>query len=242
MPEDVSIALITGDCLADVWPITKALFDRYWPDRPWPIYWCHTNQPVPEGTIPVACSVWPDYAGWVHNMKVMLDVIHTPFLVNWVEDLWLLGSVRTDLLQECVQAMRENQDIAATSISHYYHETADKPLYNEHIVEFLPGLPIRVAAIPCIWRTEVFKRLLQQFATPALFEQTVANELDSLFPQSRVISPREHAFTICDNAISEGHWKTCAIRHAEKEGLSHLLKVDPRGMSPYPSRFPDGNN
>lgn len=238
---DLSIIMVTADCLADVWPITATLFERHWPDRP-TMYWCHNTHPVPLGATPIPCQPRSDYSGWICNLRTALQVVTEPFVINWTEDVWPLSRVQTDLVEHCLGIMQANPDVVATSLSHYYHSPSSGIAHDDKTVILPHGTPLRIAALPSLWRKDVLEKVLETFITPNIFERDVSAAVDLAFPQSRVLLTTSPIFTICDNAISEGHWKTCALRHAEKEGLLHLLQVNPRGMSTYPSKYPDGNH
>jgi hypothetical protein len=223
----VGILVPSYDGYSDIWPISAELFNRYWPDRPWPMYWMTNGWPVPDIATPI-CRPGVIRQDWGHYIAGALDSVPYPLVLFWVEEIWPLSTVPTRLFIEGAELLKNNADIGIVQLTRYYHRPDVATI--GHFTDYPRGKAGFSAALPALFRKDILRHLLSELPLSNEFEQQSARILDRDFPTLRSLAPCVPMFTICDNPLLAGVWRECAIKHLGEQGIT--VDFSKRGISP----------
>lgn len=226
------------DDYADVWPIAADLFERFWPDRPWPIYWMTNGHPIPKiAQAVLAPAMHRDQ--WGNNIANVLRQICADRILFWVEEQLLLSKVPNDLLLEASNILDTNPDIGIIGLTRYYSQSGfaanQKRLGNFGYCDYNISF---ANALPALFRKEVLIHLLRSHSKSNEFEQESHKVMFRDLPFVKALTPVAPTFRFCDNAMINGLWRRCAVKHLEE--FKFDVDVYRRGIHPDECRFMDG--
>ena len=226
--EDFAVVVTSYDGFSDVWPIAKALFDRHWPDRTWPMYWMSNTRPVPEGTLPL--HVHPDRQ-WCGNILAVVDSL-PPYVLVWCEELFLLGPLNNELLLRGAELLKNDDQLASLAVGHYYyrHGFPGGDEYGNADFSTFHGYA-EASTQPTLWRSSVLKEILiavqeiadREYNHPAnagyspvyttAMEQKATDVLWARFPNMKTLRPKNQRILgrYAQNAIMYGKWRQAAV-------------------------------
>ncbi len=110
---DLTIFVNTSDNFEDCWHPFFSLFQRYWPDCPYPIVLNTETKDYNFSGINITCakvsSGEVNRLGWSECLARALDGINTPYILYLQEDYFLESAVKADVLKELLDLMRAGQ-------------------------------------------------------------------------------------------------------------------------------------
>lgn len=228
----VGVLVTTYDGYADIWPIAAELFKRFWPDRPWPMYWMTNKQPVPDMAQPIVRPVI-ERQQWGLNLAEAVESMPHPFILMWVEEELLLSPVPNDLFLEAAEILRTTPDVGIVQLTRYYAQPEQATV--GHFTDWPLGF---AAALPAIFRKGVLLHLLKASPQSNDFEQQSGKVLQRDLPSVRTLMPCAPMFRFCDNALLAGPWRQCAVKHLKELGFQ--IDYSRRGISPDACSLMDG--
>jgi hypothetical protein len=234
---DAAVLITSYDGYADLWPFAAELFERFWSDRPWPMYWMTNTEIVPWIATPIYQEpVMREH--WGLNIADAVDSISEEFVVMWPEEELLLTKVPTDLCIEAVKHLRENPDVGCVNLIRYYLQ-CDKPTIGRFTdYPETPWTNRRFAPLPALWRKEVLTTLLRGVPNSRDFEMEGSDWMTRHYPNVRCLTPCVETFNICDNALLKGPWRKCAVGHLLQLGFNPDFTK--RGISQDECAWMDG--
>lgn len=232
---NVGILVPTHDGYSDIWPIAAELFKRFWPDRPWPMYWMSQGRAVPD--IAKAIPTQPiQREEWGTNVARALDCIPEPLVLFWVEEIFLLSTVPNDVVMEAAEILNNNPDIGIIQLTRYYIQPERATV--GHFTDYPRGEQGFSASLPALFRKEILRHLVTTLPKSNDFEQHSVRIMDRDFPSVRSLAPCVPMFRICDNALLAGPWRQCAIQHLNELGFN--IDYSLRGISPDVPKYMNG--
>ena len=102
---EISILIVSCDRYSDLWQPFFTLFWRNWPDCPFPVYLGSNHQSFDHPQ--VISLLLGDNDIWSERLKLMLNQIHTPYLLTLVEDFFLFNYTDTADVLSCFDVFRE---------------------------------------------------------------------------------------------------------------------------------------
>ena len=232
---DVGIIIPSYDGYADIWPIAAELFNRYWPDRPYPMYWMCNDAQVPQIAKPLAV---PKIAReeWGNNVADAVERMPEPLVLFWVEEIFLLSKVPNDLVAEAAQILNDNLDVGLVALTRYYARPTVPTIGN--FTDHPRSEWGFSSALPAIFRKEVLIHLLRTLPQSNDFEQQSQVIMFQHMPGTRSLVSCKPMFRFCDNALLKGPWRECAVKHMQDNGF--VIDFSIRGISPDKCRYMDG--
>ncbi len=156
---DVACLVASTDSFFDCWPATLACLERFWPDRPWPIY--TTSNTMPWGERPILTGGLD--AGWVANLSNALDHLSEPFVLLWLEDVLLCRPVKTDVCRIAEEILRREYEVGAIRLGQG-NETKEKISdFHEDSIgmqRVVPDSEYRISTSPTLWRVSYLRKIL----------------------------------------------------------------------------------
>jgi hypothetical protein len=233
----VGILVPSYDGYSDLWPIAAELFKRFWPDRTYPMYWMTNGKEVPTIAKPIVRpSV--DRKEWGRYVASALNRMHEPFVLFWVEEIFLLSTVPNDIVMEAEEILKDNPDVGIVQLNRYYWRPSAREATVGNFADSKRGNPEFSAALPAIFRKEVLRHLLNTLPMSNDFEQQSALVMASHFPKVRSLAPCVPMFKFCDNALVAGPWRKCAMKHMSDMGFDIDFSI--RGIFPDDCKHMDG--
>ena len=232
---DIAVFVPTYDGYADIWPIQAALWQRFWPEREWPVYWMSSGQSVPDIAMPLIAPALPR-TEWGYAVEIALNQIREPLILWWFDEIFPLSKIPNDLFLEAAKIMRTNNDIGIVQLTRYYYSSPNPTIGN------FGDIPHETAgfcsAMPAIFRKEIALHLVKELRQSNWFEQQSAAVMLRDFPKVRSLASSKPMFKLCDNALLAGPWRSCAVKHLTELGIKVDFSI--RGIAPGASDYMDG--
>lgn len=233
---DVAVVVPSHDRYSDIWPIAAELFKRFWPDRQWPMYWLSNSRPVPEIAKPIYKPA-VDRDQWGAYIAEAIKFVPEPFILFWIEELFLLSPVPNNLFLEAAEILRTSPDVGTVHLTRYYTRSNKMPA-SGNFVDYPSEAVGRCSALPTVFRREILIDLLQSLPKGNEFEQQSADVMRQKFPNMRSLISIKPMFRFCDNPLLAGVWRSCAIKHMNDLGFDIDFGI--RGISPDVPQLMDG--
>jgi hypothetical protein len=234
---DVAVLVSSYDGVADTWPIIAELFQRFWPDRQWPMYWMTNGETVPSVATPIMQPRVERHC-WGHNLAGAVESIPEEFVLWWIEDALLLSAVPNEILLEGAELLRTHADVGYVSLVRYY--AAPKvPTVGQYFTNYPEDVFGCYAPLPAIHRKPILAQILRAFPVPRDYEVEGSSVMmKQAFPAMRSLIPAVPTFRYCDNAVLAGPWRQCAVQHLRQ--LGYDPDFSRRGISPDVCSWMDG--
>jgi hypothetical protein len=111
--KDLTIFVNTSDNFEDCWTPFFTLFQRYWPDCPYPIVLNTETKGFEFDGLDIHCSKVAvgetRHLTWSECLAISLDAIETPYILYLQEDYFLEGPVRGDLIGAFLEELRADR-------------------------------------------------------------------------------------------------------------------------------------
>lgn len=214
--ETTCLLVASCDAYSDAWPPFFALFRKYWPDCPYPVY-LMTNHERPE--IPgVRILALGEDAKWASNMLRALEIMPCEQLLYFQEDYFLQRPVSTALIRNILDFARVT---GAGFIRLSGAPDYDRPHENSLGLGLLaPGGKFRVSLQAALWKKSTLLRLLVPGESGWEMEiegSRRSAELHEPFFCPRMRSPIVDYYFF--TGILKGKWVPGALRLCRREGI-----------------------
>jgi len=232
---DIAVLVPSFDGYADIWPIQAELFQRFWPDRTWPMYWVHTRKPVPS----IANGIAVPEVGrleWGNAIRYAVECVPASLIAFWFEEIFPLSKVPNDLFLEAAEIMRTTPDVGIVQLTRYYCQPTNPSIGN--FADYPLGEVGFSSSLPAIFRKEVLLHLLKANPKSNDFEQQSSAVMFRDLPGVRSLISTKPMFKLCDNALLSGPWRKCAVDHLTELGIDVNFSI--RGICPNECDYPDG--
>lgn len=202
------IAIITCLQYSDAWQPFRDLFNKFWPDCPYPLEWIYSSGQA-ERT-------------WCQDVAD-IGVGSEPILL-FQEDFFLIAPVRDDLIRYGLDQMQRRR---AGAVRLYPCPGANQDYGDPHFGLVKKGTRYRISCQASIWRPDFLRyiaRRCNDHGEAADFEtggSRVAESLnDEVLAFKRDSGPWPIEY-LC-SAIAKGHWNPDALRLCER----HKIPLD----------------
>ncbi len=238
MAADVGLLVLSFDGYADIWPLCADLFNRFWPDRQWPMYWMSNGEGVPSIAKPIVVPRMPRKQ-WGFAVEEAVVRMPTEFVAIWHEEILPLSTIPNDLFMEGAEHLAANEDVGIVQLTRYYYRDESNPTIG-NFKDFPRTTAGYSSAMPAIFRKNVLLHLLKRLRRSNHFEQQSARVLEKDLPHVRSITSCKPMFKLCDNALLSGPWRRCAVKHLTELGIQVNYSV--RGICPDECSYMEGIN
>ena len=207
-----AVLVVSCDRYRDLWTPFFALFWRYWPDCPFPVY-LGSNFATHADKRVKSLSAGEDQS-WSKNLRFFLENIDAQYVLLLLEDFFLNRQPPTSSLLENLAALHK---LNGTVLRLYPHPKPNKRLKGYPAIGSLhPSAPYRVSTQPAIWNRTGLLALLQEDESPWQFEQqgTIRSQrkLDGFYSTYAPIVSYHHV-------VERGEWFRSAVKRYKNQAL-----------------------
>ena len=224
------IVVSSCDSYSDAWDPFLALFARYWPDCPWPVWWISNEKRV--GDPRVQTFAGGADGGWATNLSRWLDHVQPASIIYLQEDYFLQSPVDSTRLQSVVDyALTSGAGFIRLAGSPAPDRDYDNPF---GLGELSPGLKFRCSLQAAWWDVATLRQILVAGESGWEMEMAGSRRSDRLPAPFLAVRPGESLIDyFYDTAILKGKWLPGAIDLCRREGID----VDLSNRPVHP-RFP----
>lgn len=170
---DVTILVNTCDLYSDVWPLFFAALDEYWPNREYALVLNteRNNLEKMDGVTTHNFNAVRDKNTWGSRLLNTLDSIQTKYVISLYDDFILESNIDKNKIQEVINIMDRDEDIAAIYLSYVNLKTSglrSVDPYGYSLVE--DGIDFRLNSAPAVWRREDLRRYTGPHDNPWAWE------------------------------------------------------------------------
>jgi hypothetical protein len=159
--QELSILVNSCDKYADLWPIFFALFWKYWPDCPFPVY-LGANENMFKHSRVEMITVGSDRS-WAETTRRMLELIPSPYVLFFLDDFFIYKPVDTAVVKSLAVEMKE------LNADYLRFRPAPPPDVSvsghPRVGRIRPGAEYRCSLGIALWRRETFLKLLRDGET-----------------------------------------------------------------------------
>jgi hypothetical protein len=210
--DDVSILVNSCDKYADLWPVFFALFWRYWPDCPYPVYLGSNSLEYNHPRVRMI-TVGPDRS-WAETTRKMLEAIPSPYVLWFLDDFFLVKRVDTEAVRGLVEEMKE-LDANYLRLRPAPPAKAEVPGH-PFLRMIVPGAEYRCSLGIALWRRRIFLKLLKDGETAWEMEKAGSERsetLDGFYTTRETVIERT-------NGLEAGKWLRYNLPLLRREGLA----------------------
>lgn len=232
---DIAIFVPTFDGYSDIWSIQASLWQRFWPERGWPVYWMSSGKEVPAIATALRVRDVPR-TQWGYAVEEAILQIKESLILLWFDEIFPLSKIPHDLFLEAAEIIRKTADVGVIQLTRYYFSSTNPTAGS--FGDFPRDLYGFSSAMPAIFRKEILLHLVRELRQSNWFEQQSSIVLQRDFPNVRSLAPSRPMFRLCDNALLAGPWRSCAVKHLTELGLDVDFSI--RGVASVASDYMDG--
>ena len=228
--ENVAILVVSWDGYQDVWQPFFHCFFKYWPDCPYPVFLGSNSLSYPHSRVsPILIGPDTDYSS---NLIAMLEYVKQDWIMFWIDDVLLSGTVDTAKVRSMVnQARHRKAGYLRLNIIPYSITSLTLPLdRGQQIIKVPKGLEYRVGMGLCLWNKNTLLKVLRPGETAWEIERQVTIRsfgLDEEFfsvPKGFIAEPLFPWI----HGVLKGVWTWESVRFLRQEGLQESLGERPQ--------------
>ena len=210
--EDCALVILSCDDYRDLWAPCLALYRRYWPDCPYPMYLVSESARAEDPRVR-ALPVGPGLA-WSNVARAALSALPQPDVLLMLDDFLLTGPVASGR----VESRRATLHALGGACLRLVPRPRPNARVRGHpgIGEHEPGAPFRASLQASIWDRRTLLGLLRPGESPWDFERDGSARTTAIgagfFATWRATLPYM-------NAIVRGRWTIPGRRLCRREGL-----------------------
>ena len=160
MNQEMSIVFIGFDGYSDVWDDCMNLFQHFWKNCPYPIFFVNNIKDVVYKNVKVLHA--GSDAEWSKKVQLALDEIDTPYVCLLLEDFLIGSNIDSNLVQSTLSFIKEN------NIRYYKIVNNNRPVKNKDAnykgIKYLHEVPgndeYGVSLQAAIWKKDYLEELL----------------------------------------------------------------------------------
>lgn len=213
---EVAVLVASSDGYRDLWQPFFALFRRYWPDCPYPVYLgSNTLRSDEDGVQTLAVG---SESNWTRSFEAMLAAVPATYVIVLLEDYLLTDPVRTERVRALVRLLAERDGACLRLIA---VPGAPEPGPDDPRIGELPrGTPYRLSLQAAIWNRETLLALLEPDESPWELELLGSARTDELpQPFLSVVQGEPPELPYFCTAVVRGVWLRDALSLLRREGI-----------------------
>ena len=166
---DVSVLIYSCDAYSDVWGPFFKLFFRYW-DCPYQVYLTAETE---QCLLPEIKTI-NTKGTWTERMHKAVSEIPTDYVIGMCEDFFIRKAVRQDMIDRCLEAIKEDETIACFNFEKDHDGAAGGkvPMFGLKP----PGHNFQKSCQPTLWRKSILLELLDCKMNPWQWEDSPTTE------------------------------------------------------------------
>ncbi len=209
----MSVLVVSCDKYSDVWDLFFKLFWRHWSDCPYPVYLGANflNYFYPR----VTTLLVGEDLNWGGSTRRMVEQIQSPYILLFLDDHFLLQTVRTDVIEACLKALH--------GLGGGYLRLDPEPPPDRPVPGFVTlgaiesDSPYRCSLHVSIWRRDVLLTLLREGETA--WDMELVGSRRSGYLETGFYATWKHVLRYDCEGIVRGKWTSGGLRLAHREGM-----------------------
>lgn len=188
-----ALLVSTSNDYSTTWYPYFELIKRYWKNRPLKVYLNTETKEYHDDEFEVINIVNGKEKTWSERLFYSLEKIDEEYVFFSLEDFFLLGEVKDDIIEKCLSWMEENEQIA---VCRFIPSNYDNLVYNEKYEPFRIATnktPYRLETQFALWRKKDLMSFIDLRENPWQFE---TNGTKRIFETEKI-------FLWCYSKISE---------------------------------------
>jgi hypothetical protein len=219
----------TSDGFEDCWGPFFNLFQKYWPDCPWPLVLNTENKMYRHTGLDIRCTQVALGQGrrltWSECLMRCLDGIDSEAVLYLQEDFFLEACVNTDAMQSFANSIEQGQADVVRLMecggSGPWHATDNPALWRVDA-----QAKYRIALQAALWRTSTLRAQLRAHESPWQLEvfgsgRSRRSGKDKVFcvNRDRFHGPGKEVFPYTPTGVVKGQWESFVPALFEREGI-----------------------
>lgn len=221
MTEELTIILVAYDSYNDVWPGFIKCKQKYWNNCPYKTIMINCNVPkeqlpenVKNGLNDVLCEGLNTQ--WTERVHTALQKINTPFVLLWLEDLYIDRFIDNDVIINYLNILKNNNDIGHIRLCNDTNFQLDF-IDDDSLGEILPNHAYRVSTHPALWKKDYLYQLTEKPMDAWNFEYQAGYFCDKYNLRSLMTKKDVLHFS---NMVWRAKWTREAVILNKKENLN----------------------
>ncbi len=218
---ELAVLVLSCDRYADLWPPFFALFKKYWPDCPYPVYLGANTRAYADGKV-TSLGTGAD-ENWSDSARAIVSQIPEPYVLILLEDFLLTQPVDSGLMAQCLGWMKE-LDAGYMRLKPY--PPPDRRIAGIPLVgEIETGAPYRVSLMAAIWEKDTFLQALK--SGESAWQMELLGSARSGQLKKRFFCTWRPVIHYL-GGVTFGKWLPAAVKFCRKEGIA--LDLAARGQ------------
>lgn len=242
--KNLAIVVLSCDKYADAWEPFFLMFQKYWPDCPFPIYLTSNQKKFQSSRIHIDIKqvLSNTFSSWGEETYITLNQIKEDYILLILEDFFIYQPVQTREIIEYFQIMLEENAVFMRLAS--FPKKYDEWWPSTFVTEKYSIVSIDAQYLIClqiaIWRKDFLLSIIEKSESPWEFEinGTKRSRAYALKYGYKFLSLNRNPklnnvhgpITYFCSAITQGKWERDAIQLLKKNDIyiqSHVIKVKP---------------
>lgn len=210
--ENIALLVLSCDKYSDLWENYFILFNKFWPDCPFPVYLQTNTQDFESERINNVIKVGEGHA-WSEDLLNSLSGLHQyDYVLLMMEDMFLNRNVNNIRV---FSVIKEFLNIDGNFITLINEPNYDKK-HSENFGKISPGAMYRATATAALWKIDVLVDILRKNETAWDFEKKGSVRSDQYDGFYSVV---DDCFSFFHGVI-KGQWTIEAVKEFDRIGLS----------------------
>jgi hypothetical protein len=207
-----ALVILSSDARQDLWTPCLALYRRYWPDCPYPIFL--VSETIEARIAPAQSLRAGAVVAWSDVTRLALEALTREYVLLMLDDFFLTAPVDTRAV-EAKRLQLERTQGTCLRLGPWPGPSTSMAWAPE-IGEHEPGRPFRASLQPAFWRRRALIELLVPGESPWDFERAGSTRTDA---RSLEIYASRRAVLPFSEVITRGRWYRHGLRLCHREGL-----------------------
>ena len=231
--ENVSLLVNSCDKYATAWYPYFELVKKYWPEHPKKIYLnSERKRYICENLNIISINASAE-STWSARLYRALEAIDTKYVIFSLEDFFLLGKVDQKAIDQCIEWMEDDPDIAVCRLSTWDAKGLEQRWKGSNFRIAPPTMKYRLDTQVALWNRETLMSFIDLSESPWEFEGNGSKRIissnkkflwyfqEDVFDINKMIFP----YSIdqrCGYGIAWGKWLWNNKRWFLKNGINHV--------------------
>lgn len=243
--DECTLLVMSCDKYHSAWYPYFSLLQKYWSEHPERIVLSTETLTYSKSDLQIKCIHSNADATWSSRLKNCLETIKDDFIIFSLEDYFIQDIVKTDRIEECLQYMKDHQDVAVCRL--FNNSDPEDQLQDEVIPDFFiadRNVGFRLETQFALWNRKILLSFIDESESPWEFEAKGSKRI--VDTQYRFLWYRHPGGEACFNnfivpyqmklmagyGISMGHW----LWNNKKLFKANGLDVDMNDLGEYSMR------
>lgn len=232
-----TLLINTCDNYKDTWVPFFSLLMNYWKDCPYPIYMNMEEEEFSFGGLEINLLNHSKETQWSNRLIDSLKKIRTKYIILMLDDFFINDKVNQNKIDQCINWMEENQNIAVFSFASSLWKDIDDNIYQGFDLRPLEA-EYRFNLQAALWNRKQLIRLLKKGESPWQTEHMGTFRSRILYKNKFFYAAKKNEPMIIPyeygGAIHQGKWTVETPELLRKNNINGI-DFNIRGFDPKPT-------